>query len=157
MYHWIVARRLRATFTAINAGDWEQMVIGLAPRFTYRFHGEHALSGERHTAEAMRRWWQRFERLLPATTFEVEDVLVAGWPWATRAATRITVHAGLPDGSRYRNVVRQFVRIRWGRITEVDTLEDTEVLQRALDSLAAAGTAEAHAPPITDHGEPATS
>ena len=39
---------------------------------------------------------------------------------------------------------------RWGRITEVRTLEDTAVLQATLDRLAAAGFAEAHAAPITD-------
>ncbi|WP_255355688.1 nuclear transport factor 2 family protein, partial [Frankia sp. CpI1-P] len=140
----------RAAFAAISAGDWESMIAGMAPTFTYRFYGEHALSGERHTAAALRLWWQRTERLLPGTTFQVDDVLVAGWPWSTRIATRVTVDAGLPDGSRYDNVVMQFMRMRWGKITEVRTLEDTAVLARTLDRLAAAGIAEAHAAPITD-------
>ncbi len=150
MYHRIVAGRVRATFAAINADDWEPMIAGMASTFTYRFYGEHALSGERHTPAALRLWWQRAERLLPGTNFQVDDVLVAGWPWSTRVATRVTVDAGLPDGSRYGNVVMQFMRIRWGKITEVRALEDTAVLTRALDRLAAAGVAEAHAAPITD-------
>ncbi|WP_041938961.1 MULTISPECIES: nuclear transport factor 2 family protein [Frankia] len=150
MYHRIVAGRVRAAFAAINAGDWESMIAGMAPTFTYRFYGDHALSGERHTSAALRLWWQRTERLLPGTVFRVDDVLVAGWPWSTRVATRVTVDAGLPDGSRYDNVVMQFMRMRWGKITEVRTLEDTAVLARALDRLAAAGLAEAHAAPITD-------
>lgn len=150
MYHRIVASKVRGVFAAINAGDWETMVAGMAPTFTYRFYGDHALSGERHTAAALRLWWQRIDRLLPGTTFDVDDVLVAGWPWATRVATSVTVNAGLPDGTRYQNVITQFIRMRWGKITEVRTLEDTVVLQRALDALAAAGVAEAHADPITD-------
>jgi hypothetical protein len=44
--------------------------------------------------------------------------------------------------------VHQFLRIRWGKITDVRTLEDTAVLERTLDRLAAAGYAEAHAEPI---------
>jgi ketosteroid isomerase-like protein len=150
VYHRIVASKVHAAFAAINDGDWEQMIAGMAPTFTYRFYGDHALSGERHTTDALRRWWQRAERLLPGTKFRVEDVLVAGWPWATRIATRVHVVAGLPDGSRYDNVVMQFMEMRWGKITHVRTLEDTAVLERALDRLAAAGVEEAHAPPITD-------
>jgi ketosteroid isomerase-like protein len=87
---------------------------------------------------------------LPDTTFDVQDVLVAGWPWNTRVATAVTVDVGVADGSRYHNVVHQFLRMRWGKITEVRTLEDTAVLAKTLDRLAAAGYAEAHAAPITD-------
>ncbi|MCP2164256.1 nuclear transport factor 2 family protein [Goodfellowiella coeruleoviolacea] len=150
MYHRIVASKVRATFDEISAGRWEAMVDGMAPRFTYRFYGEHALSGERHTTAALRLWWQRSLRLLPNTTFQVEDVVVSGWPWSTKVATRVRVSAPLPDGTRYENVFMQFIAMRWARITEVHTLEDTVVLQRALDALAAAGVAEAHAEPITD-------
>jgi ketosteroid isomerase-like protein len=80
----------------------------------------------------------------------VHDVLVAGWPWDTRVATAVTVDVAAVDGSRYQNVVHQFLRLRWGKITEVRTLEDTALLQKALDRLAAAGHSEAHAAPITD-------
>jgi ketosteroid isomerase-like protein len=86
---------------------------------------------------------------LPNTRFEVRDVLVNGWPWNTRVATAVTVHVGVVDGSTYENVVHQFLRIRWGKITEVRTLEDTAVLEKTLDRLAAAGYAEAHAAQIT--------
>ncbi|WP_328324311.1 nuclear transport factor 2 family protein [Kribbella sp. NBC_00382] len=150
MYHRIVAGKVRAAFAEISAGNWEAMVAGMAPEFTYRFYGDHALGGERHTHESLRRWWQRCFRLLPETTFEVRDVLVAGWPWDTRVATAVTVHVGVVDGTRYENVVHQFLRMRWGKITEVRTLEDTAVLERTLDRLAAAGFEEAHAAQITD-------
>lgn len=150
MYHRIVAMQVRKAFAEISAGNWEAMVAGMAPAFTYRFYGDHALSGERHTHDALRRWWERCFRLLPDTRFDVEDILVAGWPWNTRVATAVTVNVGVVDGSRYQNVVHQFLRIRWGKITEVRTLEDTAVLEKTLDRLAAAGYAEAHAAPITD-------
>jgi ketosteroid isomerase-like protein len=97
----------------------------------------------------LREWWRRCFRLLPETRFEVRDVIVAGWPWHTKVATAVTVDVGLADGTRYQNVVHQFLTMRWGKITEVRTLEDTAVLANALDRLYAAGIEEAHAAPIT--------
>jgi hypothetical protein len=56
MYHRIVARKVRSTFAQISAGNWEPMLDGMAPEFRYRFYGEHALSGERQTLDALRQW-----------------------------------------------------------------------------------------------------
>lgn len=77
MYHWFVARKVRATFAQISTGDWEPMIAGMAPRFSYRFYGDSALSGERHTLEALRLWWARSFRLLPRPAFQVDEV---SWP-----------------------------------------------------------------------------
>jgi ketosteroid isomerase-like protein len=150
MYHWIVARQVRATFAQISAGNWEPMLSGMAAEFSYTFYGTSALAGERHTIEAVRQWQERGSRLLGRPVFEVEEVIVAGSPRATRIATRVRVRATLPDGSGYENVFMQNMRMRWARITEIHTLEDTAVLQQALDRLADGGIAEAHAAPITD-------
>lgn len=57
MYHRFVAHKVCGAFAEISAGNWEAMVATMAPSFTYRFYGEHALSGERHTALALRQWW----------------------------------------------------------------------------------------------------
>lgn len=150
MYHRFVAAKLRKAFAEINAGDWQPMVKTLTPNFTYVFYGSHALSGERHTVEAMSLWWERVFRLIPDAEFVPEEIVVSGWPWLTRVSTRVRIEGPLPDGSRYENVMMQFLHIKWGRIAEIRTLEDTAVLQHALDVIAAAGNAEAHADPITD-------
>jgi ketosteroid isomerase-like protein len=150
MYRLIVAARIRGIFRRLNAGDAEAMIGSLAPRFTYRFYGDHALGGERTTRAAMRAWWGRVFRLLPGLRFEPRDVLVAGWPWSTRVAADVVVHVTLPDGTGYENVVNQFVKLSWGRVIEVRTLEDTQKLARALGGLAADGVEEAAAEPITD-------
>jgi ketosteroid isomerase-like protein len=150
MYHRIVAGKVRQAFANLSAGRPDSLAAVMAPRFTYRFYGDHALSGERHTLPALLRWSERAARLLPGARFQVDEVIVTGRPWSTRIATRVSVRAPLPDGSRYENVFMQFMHMRWARITSVHTLEDTVVLQRALDTLAALGVAEAHAAPITD-------
>lgn len=154
MYRLIVAARIRRIFARLDAGDWETMIRALAPRFTYRFYGDHALGGERTTVAAMRAWWGRVFRLLPGASFEPRDVLVAGWPWSTRVATDVIVRATLADGTHYENVINQFVRLRWGRVTEVRTLEDTQKLAQALQGLAAAGIEEASADQISDVPKP---
>jgi len=157
MYRRLVARKVRSAFDQISAGNWEPMITGMAPQFSYRFYGEHALSGERHTIEGLRRWWQRSNRILPNPTFHVEELIVTGRPWATRIATRVRVQASLPDGSIYDNVFMQNMHMRWARITEIHTLEDNVVLQQALDRIAASGNHEAHDQPIVDREtEPAS-
>jgi ketosteroid isomerase-like protein len=150
MYHHFVQSKVHSTFAEISAGNWEPMIKTMAPAFTYRFYGRSALSGERHTIGALRLWWERAFRLMPRATFDVLDVVVSGGPWSTAIATAVAVHGTFADGSTYDNVFTQFMHMKWGRITEIRTLEDTEVLQGALDRLADAGFEEAHAAPITD-------
>lgn len=150
MYKAIVRAKVRAVFDSINQGDYRVMVDGLAPEFVYEFHGEHALGGRRTTRAAMLRWWERTLRLLPGASFDVQEVLVNGGPWRTRIAMRSFISGDLPDGEHYRNTVFQFMTLRWGRVTEVETVEDLQVLERALAAVAASGVDEAMASPITD-------
>ncbi len=150
MYKRIVRAKVRATFDRINAGDYLTMVESLAPSFEYRFHGDHALGGTRTTRDAMVHWWERVARLLPGARFDVQDVLVNGAPWRTRIAVRSRVSGELPGGARYENTVFQFMSLSWGRVVSVETVEDLQVLERALRTVADAGASEALAAPITD-------
>jgi ketosteroid isomerase-like protein len=148
MYGWIVKGQVRSTFARINAGDYLAMVDGLAPTFSYTFHGDHALGGRRTSRAAMVAWWERTLRLLPGTHFDIQDVVVNGGPWNTRVAVRSFVSGSLPDGSRYENTVFQFITLVWGKVTSIETVEDLQVLERALRAVAAAGNVEAVAEPI---------
>ncbi|MCM1012009.1 MULTISPECIES: nuclear transport factor 2 family protein [unclassified Brevibacterium] len=150
MYKRIVKARIRAVFDQISRGEVMPMVDSLAPRFVYVFHGDHALGGRRTTREAMIRWWERVGSILPGARFAVDDVIVDGGPWHTRIAVRTRVSGALPGGGRYENTMFQFLTLRWGRITAVETLEDLQVLQRALAEVAAAGNPDAAAAPISD-------
>jgi hypothetical protein len=75
-------------------------------------------------------------------------VAVSGWPGATVAATRFGVEATLPDGTAYRNQGMQYLRLRWGKVTEDRLYEDTAALLVALRQLAGQGVAEALLPPL---------
>lgn len=150
MYKRIVRAKVRTVFERINAGDHMAMVDGLAPSFEYRFHGDHALGGRRTTRESMIRWWERVLDLLPGAQFSIRDVLVNGGPWRTRIAVRAVISGDLPDGTRYENTVFQFMTLAWGKVVSVETVEDLQVLERALTAVAEAGKPEAHAAPISD-------
>lgn len=150
MYKRIVRAKVRAVFERINAGDYMAMVDGLAPSFEYRFHGEHALGGRRTTHESMIRWWERVLDLLPGAQFSIRDVLVNGGPRRTRIAVRAWISGNLPDGTSYENTVFQFMTLAWGKVVSVETVEDLQVLERALAAVAEAGKTEAYAAPITN-------
>ncbi|MFT3796916.1 nuclear transport factor 2 family protein [Microbacterium sp.] len=148
MYKTIVRAKVRAVFDRINEGDYLTMVDGLAPEFEYVFHGEHALGGRRTSREAMVRWWERTLRLLPGARFDIQEILVNGGPARTRVALRSKVSGTLPGGVAYANTVFQFLTLSWGKVTSVETIEDLQVLERALRAVAAAGIDEASAAPI---------
>jgi len=148
VYSTIVRSKVRSTFDQINSGDYRAMVDGLGTPFEYVFHGEHALGGRRVSKEAMNRWWERTFRLLPGARFDVREVLVNGGPWNTRIAVRSQVSGPLPNGERYENTVYQFMTLKWGKVVSVETMEDLQVLERALRTVADAGNEEALAAPI---------
>lgn len=150
MYKQIVRAKVRSTFEKINDGEYMTMVDGLSPSFEYRFHGDHALGGRRTTRAAMIRWWQRTLDLLPGARFDIQEVLVNGGPWRTRVAVRSLVSGDLPGGTRYENTVFQFLTLEWGKASRIETIEDLQVLERALRTVAESGKPEAFASPIED-------
>jgi ketosteroid isomerase-like protein len=148
MYRAIVARRIRTAWDHLGRGDYGYVLDQLAPRFTHSFAGDHALGGERSSRDTQRAWFERLFRLLPGIEFRVGDILVRGWPWRTRAVALIRVRATVA-GEPYENEVAQTIDLRWGRITRIHNLEDTQTLAAALEQLAETGLGEARAAPIT--------
>ena len=86
--------------------------------------------------------------------FHVIDVVVAGWPWATRIHSHLEVTLLLKDGTVYRNVVLQAMQMRWGKLTKVLSVEDTVRAARLLAHFAQQGQSEAVALPLTDEPWP---
>ena len=150
MIRYFTERKLRAIFAAVSRGDFWPMVDALGARFTYRFEGDSPIGGVRTSRESMQLWWERMYRLFPGFSIEVRDVAVAGLPWDLRIHTRLEFRMPMADGTLYRNDVMQYMRMRWGQVVEVHTLEDTQRCVRLLAWMANRGVAEASAPPITD-------
>ena len=77
----IAARRARKTFEGLSEGDWQKGLEGVADDVHHTFPGDNAVGGERHSREAMERWFERLYRLIPDLNFEVKHVNVRGFPW----------------------------------------------------------------------------
>jgi ketosteroid isomerase-like protein len=119
LYHFFVKRLIRQSFDHVNNRNWDALLSSIAPNIHHRFAGNHALGGERHDKETLRRWFERVGRVLPNLHLEVKNIWVKGWPWHTT----VLVHA-------------------------LDVFEDSQEVVRGLTAQAAAGLNEAIAEKI---------
>ena len=154
MYHAIVRHQLGRAFAAINRGDYSGIAAQFAPRHCHVMYGSHALAGERYTLASTTRWYARLQRLLPGLRFDVHAIALTGWPWRTHATVTWTDHFGLPDGTQGSNQGVHEFELRWGRVHRLAVHCDTARLQWYCERMAAAGLAEALAPPIADAPTP---
>ncbi len=148
MYHAIVKRLAKKNFESVNRKDYAAVVKGCSPHVHHRFSGDHALGGERHDREALRLWFERLGRLTPGLVLNVEDVWVKGLPHNTTVVMRWSATDTRIDGSPYRNHGVHIIRMRWGKVFDIDANEDSQAVAQNLALLAAHGVAEATAPPI---------
>jgi ketosteroid isomerase-like protein len=135
-------------FERVNDNDYDALLKDCAPNIHHRFGGHHALGGERHDRETLRRWFQRLGRLCPTLKLTVHDVWVKGWPHNTTIIIRWTGTQTLPDGSPYENHGVHIVRMRWGKVVDIDANEDSQVVDESMKVFAAHGVQEALADPI---------
>jgi ketosteroid isomerase-like protein len=155
MYRSIVRWRVESLFAEANRGNWQAIIDSLGRNFVYTFVGDTPLGGTRTTRPAMQAWFQRIYRLVPDAQLHPQMIVVEGAPWNTRVMTYVKFRGTLPPvssapGAPYENQAMQLLRLRWGRIVSVITLEDTQRFAAILPALAAAGIADATAKPITD-------
>ncbi len=148
MYHAIVKRIAKKNFERVNQKDFDALLKDCVPNVHHRFGGRHALGGERHDRETLRLWFERLGRLVPKLTLTVHDIWVKGLPHNTTVIIRWSAADTLPDGSPYRNHGVHIVRMRWGKIVEIDANEDSQAVAENLKMQAAYGVEEAVAPQI---------
>jgi ketosteroid isomerase-like protein len=148
MYHTIVKRVATKNFERVNTHEYGAILNGCAADIHHRFGGRHALGGDRHDREALGRWFERLGRLAPTLTLTVRDIWVKGWPHDTVAIIRWVGTQTLPDGAPYENHGVHVVRMRWGKVLEIDANEDSQLVAETLNDIAAQGIDEALAAPI---------
>ena len=149
MYKTIARRRTRGIFEALGRHEHQALLKDLGAEVRHVFPGDHALGGERHSPEAMGRWFQRLYRLFPELDFEVKRISVSGPPWDLWIAVEWVDRGKAADGVPYENEGAHWLRIQRGKGTYVHAYLDTENVSDACRRMAAAGIEEAAAPPIT--------
>jgi ketosteroid isomerase-like protein len=143
MYGYFVKRLIRQSFGHVNHQRWDELLKAAAPNIHHRFGGAHAIGGERHDSETLRRWFGRVGRVLPNLHLEVNDIWVKGWPWHTTVFVRWDGTATLLDGGPYYNRGLHVITLRWGKVHAIDVFEDSQEVARGLAVQAAAGVEEA--------------
>lgn len=150
MYHAFVRRQVRNVFETLNRGEYEPLMRQFAPNHEHIFPGEHALGGSRHSAEAMREWFQRLFKVFPGLQLEVKHIAVHGWPWDTVAAVEWVDRAPPVEGRSYINHGVHVIRLQRGRAVSTHAYLDTQVVEAWCKWMAQHGIAEAVAEPIVD-------
>jgi len=149
LYRRYVTRQIEGVFDALSRRDYPSVLSGVAPDVHHAFAGTHALGGQRHSADAMRRWFERLYRLFPDLNFEVRRIVVNGGPSRTTVAVEWIDRATPVDGVPYENEGTHFIEMRRGKVVYIHAYPDTQVVEATLARLTAAGVEEAGAEPIT--------
>jgi ketosteroid isomerase-like protein len=150
MYAYFVRQLVKKSFESLNQGDYELVLKGVSPSITHTFSGTHALGGTRHNVEAMRKWFQRLYRLSPGLNFEIENIVVSGFPWNTTIAVEWVDTATPADGSQYVNEGVHIIKMVWGKVVYLHAYLDTQKMEVLCKQLVTYGLVEAGAPPIED-------
>jgi ketosteroid isomerase-like protein len=133
MYQGIFKRQIRQAFEKLSAGHFDDVLRIFGQDIHFTFVGDHALSIDTHDKQAVQEWFVNWRRLFPTMQITPVKIVVSGPPWDVVATTQFEVTETLPDGSPYQNAGVQVVRIRFGKVVYDYLIEDTTLLQQALE------------------------
>ena len=133
---------------AVERADFGQVLTQFRPDCEFVFVSRTALGARLAGHADLRRWFERFRRLLPDPSFEVQRLVIGGPVWNQRIAAHVIIRSRVA-GEPYENQFAQFLTLRWGKVAEDVILEDTATWEAASLRLAAAGDLEAAGPPLT--------
>jgi ketosteroid isomerase-like protein len=141
-----IARRQYLTgLAAVERGDFDALLSQFAEDCRLVFVGDTSLGADLRGRADLRRWFERFSRLLPRPSFHVEQLVISGPVWDQRLAAHVLIRSTV-DGEPYQNQFAHFLTIRWGKVVDDLILEDTQTWARACQRLADAGVTEAIEP-----------
>jgi len=133
MYKWFVKRTIRGVFAANSRSDWSVALGKFADDVHFRFPGHNELSVELHDKQEAGEWFERLRAVFPELHFDVQQIVVSGWPWRTTACTRYVVNYTLPDGEKVANPGMQYLRIEWGKVKADHLYLDSQIVQSSIE------------------------
>ena len=115
-----------------RAGDVRPQLLMYAPDVEFTFPGDNSWSGDYSGKAEHRGWLERLVRVGVMT--EPDEVAAAGFPWNMTVCIRGRSWRDAPSGERvYDNRFVIWGRLRWGRLADYETYEDTQKA-KALDA-----------------------
>jgi ketosteroid isomerase-like protein len=125
MFGWITSIMLRRSVRLMNEGDIGPTLSRYADDAVVIFPGDHSFGGEYRGKQRIGAFLQRL--VDTGIQFEVQDIVVDGWPWRFTVCVRVTDSARDPDGNVvYSNRAVIFAKSRWGKIYYHEAYEDTQ-------------------------------
>jgi ketosteroid isomerase-like protein len=125
MFGWIVGLMIRRGVRHLNAGYVGPMLSSYSRNAVLVFPGDHSWGGEYHGKDRIEEFLRRC--VSAGLKFEIEDIVVGGWPWSANVCIRLTDSAAAPDGTViYSNRALIFAKIAWGKIKFQEDYEDTQ-------------------------------
>lgn len=135
MLNVFVRRNYLAALRALEEGDLDALLKNFAPACELTFVGDGVLGADRLTGDDIRRWFERYLRLIPERSLQVERFASSGPLWHRQVAAHVLVRGRLADGTPYSNQFAHFLEVRKGRIMSDLVLEDTQAWARAAGGL----------------------
>jgi ketosteroid isomerase-like protein len=129
-------RALRTAYERHNQGDHAVLLRRFADGVRHEHHGGGPLAGTRTGHTAMAQFLGTLADRLPGHWVDVEDIAVTGPPWRAVAIAWLTVTVPVPSEPATHSTVAQRVRIRWGKITHLETLPGSDATSQAFTGLA---------------------
>jgi ketosteroid isomerase-like protein len=122
MYSWIVGRLIRRAYREAVAGKTRLAMLLAGDDVRFTFPGNNSFAGTYVGKTEFAGWLSRFAALTPDLV--VEDVVASGAPWDLRVGMRFVDSIG----EDYRNEGMEYLRIRFGKLREVQVYLDTETI-----------------------------
>ena len=126
MYHTIVRSRLRKGMARLNREQFETMLQTFPAGFELFFPGLPGKKGPRFNLEETVRLYGRIFQLYPDLNFEVQDLVVSGWPANTRVCVKWRCQATRQNGQPYANQGVHIFHLRWGKVIYLEIYCDTQ-------------------------------
>ncbi len=140
MYQAYVRRQLLKGMGRLNSGQYRAMLQEFPAQFSLYFPGVSESKGPVYNLAETLALYERIFQIFPDLTFEVEDILVRGWPSFTRVAVKWRCRATAKDGQAYRNRGVHIFHIRWGKVTHLEIYCDTQSIAQVKHKLTAASS-----------------
>ena len=143
MFGWIVGAMIRRSVRRMNAGDVGPMLGSYSSNAVLVFPGDHSWGGEYRGKDRIGEFLRRC--VSAGLKFEIEDIVVSGWPWSAKVCIRLTDSVVAPDGTViYSNRAVIFAKSAWGKIYFQEDYEDTQKVVGLDEYEAAHGLAAAY-------------
>ena len=141
MFSWLAKRVITHNMARTRAGDIEPTLRLDAPDVVFRFPGDNSWSGVYRGKKELKAWLERFVRV--GIQIYPDQVVAAGPPWNTKVFIRGHDYVRSPEVETvYENRFVIWAQLKWGRIVDEETYEDTQK-PKALDAWL-----EAHQPQL---------